>query len=62
MLVRRIAPSLSRAVNSPVWSVIFGAAVLAEPLPPSLLLALAMILSGVALSQLGGLRRLFGRG
>lgn len=46
----------------PVWSVIFGAAVLAEPLPPSLLLALAMILSGVALSQLGGLRRLFGRG
>lgn len=43
----------------PVWSVIFGAVILSEPLPPSLLLALALILGGVALSQLGALRRLF---
>lgn len=45
----------------PVWSVILGAAVLNEALPPSLLLALALILCGVGLSQYGALRRLFAR-
>lgn len=43
----------------PVWSVLLGALVLGEPLPPTLLWALVMILTGVALSQYGALRRLF---
>lgn len=44
----------------PVWSVLLGALVLGEPLPPTLLWALLLILTGVALSQYGALRRLFG--
>lgn len=43
----------------PVWAVIFGTLFLAEPVPSSLLLALVLILGGVALSQAGALRRLF---
>lgn len=43
----------------PVWSVILGAAVLGEALPPSLFLALVLVLCGVGLSQYGALRRLF---
>lgn len=46
----------------PVWSVVLGAVFLNEPLPASLLVALALILSGMGLSQYGALRRLFGRG
>jgi drug/metabolite transporter (DMT)-like permease len=45
----------------PVWSVVLGALILGEPLPPALLYALALILSGLALSQYGALARLFGR-
>lgn len=45
----------------PVWSVLLGALVLGESLPPTLLWALLMILTGVALSQYGALRRLFTR-
>jgi len=60
-VIRDAGPVFMSLVNYqvPVWSVVFGATLLAEPLPPSLLLALAMILSGVALSQAGALRRLF---
>ena len=43
----------------PVWSVVLGALVLGEPLPPSLLTALLLILAGLALSQYGSLSRLF---
>jgi drug/metabolite transporter (DMT)-like permease len=43
----------------PIWAVIFGVFILSEPVPPSLLLALILILGGVALSQAGALRRLF---
>ncbi|SDD94285.1 DMT family transporter [Ruegeria marina] len=43
----------------PVWSVLLGALVLGEDLPPTLLWAMLMILTGVALSQYGALRRLF---
>jgi drug/metabolite transporter (DMT)-like permease len=43
----------------PIWSVVFGVLVLSEPVPPSLLLAMGLILSGVAISQYGALRRLF---
>lgn len=45
----------------PVWSVVLGALILGEPLPPSLLTALALILLGVGLIQFGALRRLFTR-
>ena len=52
---REAGPVFFSLVNYqvPIWSVIFGAVFLLEPLPPSLLLGLALILSGVALSQLG---------
>lgn len=58
---REAGPSFFSLVNYqvPVWSVIFGALILSEALPPSLLLGMTMILGGVALSQLGRLRRLF---
>jgi len=64
-VTREAGPSFFSLVNYqvPVWSVIFGAVILLEPLPPSLLLGMALILGGVALSQLGRLKRLFlGRG
>lgn len=50
------------AYQVPVWSVVLGAAILGEPLPSSLLLAMALILCGVAIIQYGPLRRLFLRG
>ncbi len=64
MVIREAGPVFMSLVNYqvPIWSVVFGTLVLTEPLPPSLLLGLVLILSGVALSQLGALRRLFGRG
>lgn len=60
-LVRSAGPVFLSLVNYmvPVWSILLGAWLLAEPLPPSLLSALALILCGVALSQYGALRRLF---
>ena len=35
----------------PVWSVIFGVTLMGEDLPPQLYIALALILSGIGLSQ-----------
>ncbi|WP_299844747.1 DMT family transporter [uncultured Roseovarius sp.] len=63
-VIRDAGPVFMSLVNYqvPLWSVVLGALVLAEPLPPSLLLGMVLILGGVALSQLGKLRRLFGRG
>ena len=63
-VIRDAGPVFMSLVNYqvPVWSVIFGSLLLAEPLPPSLLSAMALILGGVMLSQLGALRRLFGKG
>jgi drug/metabolite transporter (DMT)-like permease len=63
LLIRSAGPVFMSLVNYqvPVWSVVLGALVLAEPLPSSLLLALALILCGVALSQAAALRRLFTR-
>lgn len=60
-VIREAGPVFMSLVNYqvPIWSVIFGAAVLSEALPPSLFLGLALILFGVALSQLGALKRLF---
>lgn len=63
MVIRTAGPTFMSLTNYivPVWSVILGALVLSEPLPPSLLWAMALILAGVFLSQWGALRRLFGR-
>lgn len=60
---REAGPSFSSLVNYmvPVWSVILGALVLNEALPPSLLAAMTLILAGVGMSQWGALRRVFGR-
>ena len=43
----------------PVWSVTLGIVFLGEPLHPGLFGALALILSGVFISQWGALRRLY---
>lgn len=61
LVIRSAGPTFMSLTSYqvPVWSVIFGAAVLGEPLPPSLLLAMGLILAGVALSQSGALRALF---
>jgi len=60
-VIRDAGPVFMSLVNYqvPLWSVIFGTVFLAEPLPGGMLGALALILFGVALSQLGALRRLF---
>ncbi|WP_227267360.1 DMT family transporter [Roseobacter weihaiensis] len=62
-VVRTAGPVFMTLVNYqvPVWSVVLGAVFLAEPLPPSLLWAMALILTGVGLSQYGALTRLFRR-
>jgi len=61
---REAGPSFFGLVNYmvPVWSVVLGAVVLFEPLPPSLLVAMALILGGVAISQWRALRRVFAGG
>lgn len=63
VVIRTAGPTFMSLTNYivPVWSVVLGAWILSEPLPPSLLWALALILAGVFLSQWGALRRLFGR-
>lgn len=63
-VVRTAGPVFMSLVNYqvPVWSVLLGALILAEPLPMSLLYAMVLILAGVGLSQYGALKRLFQRG
>ncbi|WP_298843754.1 DMT family transporter [uncultured Roseobacter sp.] len=63
LVVRTAGPVFMSLTNYqvPVWSVVLGALLLAEPLPPSLLLAMILILSGLGLSQYGAFRRLFGK-
>jgi drug/metabolite transporter (DMT)-like permease len=63
LVVRSAGPVFMSLVNYqvPVWSVVLGALILSEPLPPALLYAMALILTGVGLSQYGALRRLFGK-
>ncbi len=64
MVIRSAGPVFMSLTNYqvPLWSVIMGALILGEPLPPSLLAAMCLILIGVGLSQYGALKRLFGRG
>ncbi|XDA99399.1 DMT family transporter [Sulfitobacter sp. LCG007] len=63
LVVRSAGPVFMSLTNYqvPVWSVMLGAVVLGEPLPPSLLLAMALILAGVGLSQYGAFARLLRR-
>ncbi len=62
LLIRSAGPVFMSLTNYqvPVWSVVLGAVILSEPLPPSLLYALLLILGGVGLSQYGAITRLFG--
>ena len=64
LVIRSAGPVFMSLVNYqvPVWSVVLGALILSEPLPPALIYALLLILAGLAISQFGALRRLFGRG
>jgi drug/metabolite transporter (DMT)-like permease len=61
LVIRSAGPVFMSLTNYqvPVWSVVLGAYFLNEPLPPSLIWALALILGGVCLSQWGALTRLF---
>ena len=63
LVVRSAGPVFMSLVNYqvPLWSVLLGAAILGEPLPPTLIYAMTLILAGLALSQYGALRRLFAR-
>ena len=63
LVVRTAGPVFMSLVNYqvPVWSVVLGALLLGEPLPATLLGAMALILGGVGLSQYGALTRLFKR-
>ena len=63
LVIRSAGPVFMSLTNYqvPIWSVLMGALILSEPLPPSLLLAMALILIGVGLSQYGALERLFSR-
>jgi len=63
LVVRSAGPVFMSLTNYqvPVWSVILGALILSEPLPPSLIWAMALILAGSCLSQWGALTRLFTR-
>jgi drug/metabolite transporter (DMT)-like permease len=63
LVVRSAGPVFMSLVNYqvPVWSVFLGALILNEPLPPTLIWSLALILCGVAISQYGAFRRLLTR-
>ena len=58
-VVQSAGPSFMSLVNYqvPVWAVILGLVVLDEELPPQFLGALALILAGLAVSQLPAARR-----
>lgn len=63
LVIRSAGPTFMTLVNYqvPVWSVVLGAQVLGEPLPPTLLIALGLILGGVAISQWASVKRIFVR-
>ena len=63
IVIRSAGPVFMSLTNYqvPVWSVVLGAILLGEALPPSLIWALILILIGVGLSQYGALKRLFSR-
>lgn len=61
VVVREAGPTFMSLTNYqvPIWAALMGALVLGEPLPSTLIFALIMILSGIAISQYGALKRLF---
>lgn len=63
VVVRSAGPVFMSLVNYqvPLWSVLLGALILSEPLPPSLITAMVLILLGLAISQFGALQRLLER-
>lgn len=63
LVIRTAGPVFMSLTNYmvPLWSVLLGGLVLGEAFPPTLFWAMGLILAGVALSQYGALRRLFGR-
>lgn len=63
-VIRTAGPVFMSLTNYqvPLWSVMLGVLLLGEPLHRSLLIAMVLILCGVALSQYGALKRLFARG
>ena len=63
-VIRDAGPVFMSLVNYqvPLWSVALGVMILGEDLPDGMALALPLILGGVALSQLGALKRLFLKG
>lgn len=63
IVVREAGPTFMTLTNYqvPVWAVVLGAIFLGETLPASLLLAMALILTGLCISQWGALTRLFSR-
>lgn len=63
LTIRTAGPVFMSLTNYqvPVWSIVLGAWLLNEPLPPSLLWAMVLILFGVGLSQYGAIKRLFSR-
>lgn len=62
-VIRSAGPVFMSLTNYqvPLWSVILGVVLLGEPVHTSLMVAMALILCGVAISQFGALRRLFTR-
>ncbi len=62
-VVRTAGPVFMSLVNYqvPLWSVLLGGLILNEALPPSLIWAMLLILTGVGLSQYGALKRLFSK-
>ncbi|UYV38537.1 DMT family transporter [Rhodobacteraceae bacterium D3-12] len=63
LVIRSAGPVFMSLTNYlvPLFAVLFGASFLGDALPTSLVTAMMFILCGVGLSQLGALRRLFGR-
>lgn len=63
VVIRSAGPTFMSLTNYmvPVWSVVLGVLILGERLEPTLFTAMALILTGVGLSQWGALRRLFGQ-
>jgi drug/metabolite transporter (DMT)-like permease len=62
-VIRRAGSIFLSLVNYqvPVWSMVFGAWILSEALPLRFFAALVLILTGLAISQRGALKKVFGR-
>lgn len=63
LVIRSAGPTFLTLVNYqvPIWAVVLGAWLLSEPLPATLLLALTLVLAGVAISQWPAIKGLFAR-